>query len=200
MVEVVSQRTALRKSGASYTGRCPFHDERTPSFSVNAVDKLYYCFGCGAKGDVITFVRETESLDFVGAIEWLADRFRVQLEYEETSPRPSAPAASRSPPTRRSSRPRSSSSGTSGTATPARRCASTSRAAVSARRSRRSSASGSHPGRAWWRRPAPGLHRRRAAGGRAGQPARQRLLPVPPDVPARGRARPRDRLPGAPAT
>ncbi len=86
IVEVVSQRTALRKSGARYTGRCPFHDERTPSFSVNAVDKLYYCFGCGAKGDVITFVRETESLDFVGAIEWLADRFRVQLEYEETSP------------------------------------------------------------------------------------------------------------------
>ena len=86
MVEVVSQRTALRKTGARYTGRCPFHEERTPSFSVNAVDKLYYCFGCGAKGDVITFVRETESLDFVGAIEWLADRFRVQLEYEETSP------------------------------------------------------------------------------------------------------------------
>ena len=86
IVEVVSQRTALRKSGARYTGRCPFHDERTPSFSVNAADKLYYCFGCGAKGDVITFVRETESLDFVGAIEWLADRFRVQLEYEETSP------------------------------------------------------------------------------------------------------------------
>src|SRR5262245_41932881 len=86
IVDVVSQRTALRKRGARYTGRCPFHDERTPSFSVNAPDKLYYCFGCGAKGDVVTFVRETESLDFVGAIEWLADRFRVQLEYEETSP------------------------------------------------------------------------------------------------------------------
>jgi DNA primase len=86
IVEVVSQRTALRKSGSRYTGRCPFHDERTPSFSVNAVDKLYYCFGCGAKGDVVTFVRETENLDFVGAIEWLADRFRVQLEYEESSP------------------------------------------------------------------------------------------------------------------
>jgi DNA primase len=86
IVEVVSQRTALRKRGARYTGRCPFHDERTPSFSVNAVDKYYYCFGCHAKGDVITFVRETENLDFVGAVEWLADRFRVQLEYEERSP------------------------------------------------------------------------------------------------------------------
>src|SRR5229473_1001824 len=56
-VEVVSGRTQLRKVGGRYTGRCPFHDERTPSFSVNAVDKLYYCFGCGAKGDLITFVR-----------------------------------------------------------------------------------------------------------------------------------------------
>jgi DNA primase len=86
MVAVVETRTPLRKAGARLTGRCPFHDERTPSFSVNAVDKLYYCFGCGAAGDLITFVRETEQLDFVGAIEWLADRFHVPLEYEESSP------------------------------------------------------------------------------------------------------------------
>ena len=87
MVEVVSGRTALRRAGARFTGRCPFHEERTPSFSVNAVDKLFYCFGCGKGGDVITFVRETENLDFGGAVEWLAERFRVQLEYEESSPR-----------------------------------------------------------------------------------------------------------------
>lgn len=87
MVEVVSGRTQLRRSsGSRYMGRCPFHEERTPSFSVNPVDKLYYCFGCGKGGDVISFVRETESLDFVGAIEWLAERFRVPLEYEEASP------------------------------------------------------------------------------------------------------------------
>src|SRR5262245_18948369 len=86
MVAVVSARTQLRKSGVRFFGRCPFHEERTPSFSVNAVDKLYYCFGCGAKGDLIGFVRETENLDFVAAIEWLADRFNVQIEYEETSP------------------------------------------------------------------------------------------------------------------
>jgi DNA primase len=86
MVAVVSARTQLRKVGGRFTGRCPFHQERTPSFSVNATDKLYYCFGCGAKGDLITFVRETEQLDFAGAIEWLADRFNVRLEYEETSP------------------------------------------------------------------------------------------------------------------
>jgi DNA primase len=88
MVEVVSARTALRRSsGSRYMGRCPFHEERTPSFSVNPVEKLYYCFGCGKGGDVVSFVRETENLDFVGAIEWLAERFRVPLEYEESSPR-----------------------------------------------------------------------------------------------------------------
>jgi DNA primase len=88
MVEVVSGRTQLRRaSGSRYTGRCPFHEEKTPSFSVNPADKLYYCFGCGKGGDLIDFVRETESVDFVGAIEWLAERFRVPLEYEETSPR-----------------------------------------------------------------------------------------------------------------
>jgi DNA primase len=90
MVAVVSARTQLRKVGGRFTGRCPFHQERTPSFSVNATDKLYYCFGCGAKGDLITFVRETEQLDFAGAIEWLADRFNVRLEYEETSPQQDA--------------------------------------------------------------------------------------------------------------
>jgi DNA primase len=89
-VAVVEDRTALRKQGARLVGRCPFHDERTPSFSVNPVDKFYYCFGCGAKGDLITFVRETQGLDFVGAIEWLADRFRIPLEYEEVSPEAAA--------------------------------------------------------------------------------------------------------------
>jgi DNA primase len=86
IVAVISGRTQLRKAGPRYVGRCPFHEERTPSFSVNPVEKFYYCFGCGAKGDVITFVRETEQLDFAGAVEWLADRFNVQIEFEETSP------------------------------------------------------------------------------------------------------------------
>jgi DNA primase len=90
MVAVVSARTPLRKAGGRYLGRCPFHEERTPSFSVNAMDKLYYCFGCGAKGDLITFVRETEQLDFAGAIEWLGDRFNVEIEYEETTPQQDA--------------------------------------------------------------------------------------------------------------
>jgi DNA primase len=87
IVEVVGLRTSLRKSsGSRFMGRCPFHEERSPSFSVNADLNLYHCFGCGKGGDVVTFVRETEGLDFVGAIEWLAERFRVPLEYEESSP------------------------------------------------------------------------------------------------------------------
>ncbi len=88
MVEVVSGRTPLRRaSGTRFTGRCPFHEEKTPSFSVNPVDKLFYCFGCGKGGDIIDFVQETENLDFAGAIEWLAERFRVPIEVEEASPR-----------------------------------------------------------------------------------------------------------------
>jgi DNA primase len=86
MVEVVSARAQLRRAGARYTGLCPFHDEKTPSFSVNPADKLFYCFGCGKGGDLITFVRETEQLDFAQAVEWLAERYRVTLEYEESSP------------------------------------------------------------------------------------------------------------------
>jgi DNA primase len=90
MVEVVGARTQLRKVGARWSGRCPFHEERTPSFSVNAADKLFYCFGCGMKGDLITFVKETEGLDFAGAVEWLAERYRIPLAYEETSPQAEA--------------------------------------------------------------------------------------------------------------
>ena len=87
MVELVGARTDLRRVGSRWVGLCPFHDERTPSFSVNAQDKLYYCFGCGAKGDAIGFVRETEALDFPDAVELLAERYSVALEREEEDPR-----------------------------------------------------------------------------------------------------------------
>jgi DNA primase len=90
MVAVAAERTQLRRAGARYTGLCPFHEERTPSFSVNPAEKLYYCFGCGKGGDVVKFVEESENLDFAGAIEWLADRFGVELEYERSVPRDEA--------------------------------------------------------------------------------------------------------------
>ena len=85
-VAVVEERTALKKAGAHLSGRCPFHEERTPSFSINPSKGLFYCFGCGKGGDLITFVRETQGLDFTGAIEWLGERFRIPLEYEDARP------------------------------------------------------------------------------------------------------------------
>jgi DNA primase len=86
IVALVEARTRLRRVGGRFTGLCPFHEERTPSFSVSAERGFYHCFGCGESGDAIDFVEKTESVDFVGAIEFLADRFNVPLEYEEVSP------------------------------------------------------------------------------------------------------------------
>ncbi len=87
MVELVSARTELKRAGANrYTGLCPFHDERTPSFGINPVEKVYYCFGCQAAGDAFTFVMETEGVDFKGSLEVLADRFNIQLELEQEDP------------------------------------------------------------------------------------------------------------------
>jgi DNA primase len=87
-LELVSARTDLRRAGANrYEGLCPFHEERTPSFGIDPVQKVYYCFGCQAAGDVFTFVQETESVDFKGALELLADRYGVELEREREDPR-----------------------------------------------------------------------------------------------------------------
>ncbi len=87
-VELVSARTDLRRAGpSSYEGLCPFHDERSPSFGIDPGRKVYYCFGCQAKGDVFTFVQETEGVDFKGALELLADRCGVELEREAEDPR-----------------------------------------------------------------------------------------------------------------
>ncbi|HEY7952965.1 MAG TPA: DNA primase [Solirubrobacteraceae bacterium] len=88
MVALVSARTELRRAGPnSYEGLCPFHDERTPSFSVEPAQKVYYCFGCEAKGDAFTFVQETEGVDFKGALELLADRCGVELQVEAEDPK-----------------------------------------------------------------------------------------------------------------
>jgi DNA primase len=87
VVEVISAYTDLRRSGARFTGLCPFHDERTPSFSVDPQEKLYHCFGCGVGGDVIRFVEEKEGLPFADAVESLADRYGVELEREQEDPR-----------------------------------------------------------------------------------------------------------------
>ena len=73
--ELVGARTELKRAGQNrLQGLCPFHEERTPSFGIDPVEKLYHCFGCGAGGDVFSFAMETEGLDFGAALEWLAER------------------------------------------------------------------------------------------------------------------------------
>ena len=83
IVQIITEYTALRKEGMRWKGLCPFHSERTASFSVNADLNVYYCYGCHAKGDVITFVREKEQLDFVGAVERLAAKANITLHYTD---------------------------------------------------------------------------------------------------------------------
>ncbi len=86
ILPLVEDVVRLRKAGSTYKGLCPFHSERTPSFTVSPARGTFKCFGCGEGGDAITFVQKSENLDFVGAIELLASRFGVELEYEEASP------------------------------------------------------------------------------------------------------------------
>jgi DNA primase len=88
MVDLVSSRTELRRAGPGrYMGRCPFHEERTASFSVDSDRKLFHCFGCGVGGDAFKFVMETEGLDFTGALESLSRRVGVELTVEDEDPR-----------------------------------------------------------------------------------------------------------------
>jgi DNA primase len=80
---VVGEVVGLRRSGLRYVGLCPFHTEKSPSFSVNAELQVYHCFGCQASGDVITFVRETQNLGFREAVELLAARASIPLRYDD---------------------------------------------------------------------------------------------------------------------
>ena len=86
ILPLVEDVVRLKKTGSTYKGLCPFHQERTPSFNVSPARGTFKCFGCGEGGDAIDFVEKTENVDFVGAIELLAGRFGVELEYEEASP------------------------------------------------------------------------------------------------------------------
>lgn len=83
LADVVAQYTTLRKRGNTYVGLCPFHQEKTPSFSVSADKGLYYCFGCGEGGDIFNFLQKMENLSFSEAVETLAERFGIALEYDE---------------------------------------------------------------------------------------------------------------------
>ena len=78
-VSVASEHIALKRVGRRWIGLCPFHAEKTPSFSVNGEEGLYYCFGCGAGGDAISFVQQVEHLEFAEAVERLGARAGVQV-------------------------------------------------------------------------------------------------------------------------
>ena len=82
LAELIGSRITLKKAGANYKARCPFHDEKTPSFNVRPDKGFYHCFGCGAHGDAISFVREFEGLDFTAAVEELARRAGLEVPYD----------------------------------------------------------------------------------------------------------------------
>ncbi|MBJ7331177.1 MAG: DNA primase [Solirubrobacteraceae bacterium] len=87
MVDLVGTKVDLRRAGANrFEGLCPFHDERTPSFGIDPVKKVYHCFGCQASGDPFTWAQEMEGLGFVESMEWLAERYGVTLERESEDP------------------------------------------------------------------------------------------------------------------
>jgi DNA primase len=85
IVDVISGYVRLNKKGSSYMGLCPFHNEKSPSFSVSRVKQMYHCFGCGAGGNVFTFLMEYENYSFVEALKYLADRAGVELPEQEYS-------------------------------------------------------------------------------------------------------------------
>ena len=85
IVDLIGKAIKLKKSGSNYFGCCPFHAEKTASFCINSKDQLYHCFGCNASGNVITFMMEHYGLDFVSALENLANDYNYRLEYNKSN-------------------------------------------------------------------------------------------------------------------
>ena len=86
IIEIINSFVKLRKRGTNYIGLCPFHNEKTPSFTVSPSKEIYKCFGCGRSGNTITFLMEHEKLSYVEALKWLAAKYNVEIEEKETSP------------------------------------------------------------------------------------------------------------------
>ena len=86
IIDVVGEYVKLKKRGANYLGLCPFHNEKTPSFTVSPAKELYKCFGCGKSGNTITFLMEHDKLSYVEALRWLANRYGIEVEETESSP------------------------------------------------------------------------------------------------------------------
>jgi DNA primase len=90
IVDVIGSYLPLKRAGANFVALCPFHKEKTPSFNVNPQRQIFHCFGCNKGGDVFTFVKEYESIDFPEAVRRLADRAKIPLEYEQSGVEPQA--------------------------------------------------------------------------------------------------------------
>src|SRR5690606_28847162 len=86
IIEIIDSFVKLKRRGANYLGLCPFHNEKTPSFTVSPAKEIYKCFGCGKSGNAITFIMEHEKYSYLEAIKWLADKYNVEIEERETSP------------------------------------------------------------------------------------------------------------------
>ncbi len=86
IIDIVGTFVKLKKRGVNYLGNCPFHHEKTPSFTVSPSKEIYKCFGCGKSGNAIGFLMEHEKYSYVEALRWLADRYNIEIEETETSP------------------------------------------------------------------------------------------------------------------
>ena len=86
IIDVVGEFVKLKKRGTNYIGNCPFHNEKSPSFTVSPAKEIYKCFGCGKSGNTITFLMEHEKLSYVDALKWLAARYNIEIEETESSP------------------------------------------------------------------------------------------------------------------
>src|ERR1700710_2546460 len=86
IIEIVGSFVKLKKRGVNYLGLCPFHNEKSPSFTVSPVKEIYKCFGCGRSGNAISFLMEHEKYSYVESLRWLAGRYNVEIEETEVSP------------------------------------------------------------------------------------------------------------------
>lgn len=86
ILEIIGSFVNLKRRGANYLGLCPFHNEKTPSFTVSPTKEIYKCFGCGKSGNTITFLMEHEKYSYVEALKWLAEKYNIEIEEQEVSP------------------------------------------------------------------------------------------------------------------
>src|SRR5215208_1550423 len=86
IIDIIGGFVKLKRRGANYLGLCPFHNERTPSFTVSPAKEIFKCFGCGKSGNSISFIMEHEKLSYAEALRWLANKYNIEIEETESSP------------------------------------------------------------------------------------------------------------------